>query len=356
MRFAVLADSHVGRGRDDRWLKEALRVAERFGVDAILVAGDLTDGLGPEQAARYRRIMERVTLPLLEVPGNHDITFRPTPSRMERFDRLMEAPRLPHALTVRGRHFVGFNSQLFSRRRRPLPGPNDPGRVHLRELEELLASLPPGPIFLLHHIPSVPNFVKLEARSTWQPEFLAGYGELLRRFPVEAVFAGHFHRDELHFVSGVPLLVCPPVSAKYSIAPSVRIVTHDRRGLRFRQLYLGPRGRGRSYQRDLRGYDEQAFRREVLGMSDLELRHLWMRRYTRKALARRPLRRLSLDLLRQVILFDPTRNPDAPPPGQSGAPTDLHDELPEDISSDSFEDYLDLPPEDPAPAEKAPAP
>ena len=210
---------------------------------------------------------------------------------------------LPTALTVRGRHFVGFNSQWFNtRRRRPEPG--DPGFEHMRKLADLLAGLPPGPIFLIHHIPSVPNFVRMRATPTWHEEFIEPYHELVARHPVAGIFAGHFHRDELHFVQDVPLMVCPALSTKYRAIPSYRLVTHDTRGLRYRQVYLTARPPALSYYRDLRGVGRFGVSRELRELDPQELAHMLRRRHAYAGPGPRRLRRLPAELLRDVLAGD----------------------------------------------------
>ena len=155
----------------------------------------------------------------------------------------------------------------------------------------------------------MPNVIKLRSRATWHDPFIARYHALLRRFPVEAIFAGHFHRDELHFVAGRALLICPALSAKYALVPSIRVVTHDARGLRYRQVYIGPRSGGRSYLMDLRGWDEEILRKEILDLDGPALTHLIARRYTGPGRGSRRLRGLSMEHKRQFLLGIPLGEP-----------------------------------------------
>lgn len=303
--FAVLADPHVGRRRDTATLRRAVEQlrTEQPQPDLVLVVGDLTDGLRPGEGAAYLRLVESLPMPVFDVPGNHDVGFRPTAERVARYERQMGRPTLPRALTVGGRHFVGFNSQWFNTRR-AVPAPDDPGFEHMRRLEEVLDSLPPGPIFLLHHIPSVPNFVRMRATPTWHKAFVERYHALVARHPVVGIFAGHFHRDELHFVEHAPLMICPSLSTKYRAVPSYRLVTHDTRGLRYRQVYLATGRPAFSYYRDLRGRGRTSVTRELRELDPQELAHLLRRRHSYGGPGPRRLRRLPPELLRDVLAGD----------------------------------------------------
>ncbi len=311
--FAVLSDTHVGRKNDVAYLERAIHIIEGYRprVELIVVAGDLTDGFSASQVERYEAAVAKAGIPVFDVPGNHDVGFRPTRRRMERYYRIMGEDPLPRAVTVKGRHFVGFNSQWLNTRRRP-PEPGDPGFDQLDRLEQVLAGLPKGPVFLVHHIPSMPNFVKLRGKPTWHQVFLRQYHRILRTYPVVAVFAGHFHRDELYFVEGRPLLVSPALSTKYRMTPGFRIYTHDRRGLKYRQINLLPRGRTGGYVMDLRGMTEASMREELEAMSPVELRHLILRRYTGTGLGARRLSRLPAATLREILLGNVLELPPEP--------------------------------------------
>ncbi|MDY0060148.1 MAG: metallophosphoesterase [Myxococcota bacterium] len=306
--FAVISDTHVGRASDRARLKEAIALVNRLrpAPKLLVVAGDLTDGSRPEQIRDYREILATSTVPCFDIPGNHDIGFRPSPAGTARFQRLLDHPPLPRVLTVAGRHFVGFDSMLLNTKRDP-PAPDDQGHAHLDALEQLLAGLPPGPIFLVTHIPPVENHVRDAARASWHTPFLLRFREILARFPVAAILAGHFHRDELYFLGDVPLMSLPATGSRYHIVGSVRVITHDARGIRYRQVYFGPKGLGRSYYHDLRDLDMVQHRQELEAASPEELQHLWHRRYTyvpASAATFSPGKRVTTERIRTMLMAE----------------------------------------------------
>jgi hypothetical protein len=52
------------------------------------------------------------------------------------------------------------------------------------------------------------------------------------------VIAGHFHRDELHWVGDVPLFVCAPLAGYWGRQGSYRIYEYKDGRLGYRTQYL----------------------------------------------------------------------------------------------------------------------
>jgi len=79
--LAVVSDAHVTPARKGTWkvlhrsverLSSALQAAERRGIDAVLVPGDLTRDGTPEEFDAVNRLVSGIDVPVLSVPGNHD--------------------------------------------------------------------------------------------------------------------------------------------------------------------------------------------------------------------------------------------------------------------------------------------
>lgn len=81
-RLAVVADPHVADGHEGTW-KVYHRAAERFaaalrdaaavGADAVVLPGDLTRDGHPDEFERVDALLASWDLPLVAVPGNHDV-------------------------------------------------------------------------------------------------------------------------------------------------------------------------------------------------------------------------------------------------------------------------------------------
>jgi Icc-related predicted phosphoesterase len=70
IRVAAIGDTHVGAEGFERWRTGFADVSER--ADLLLLAGDLTQVGDPDEAHALVWSLERVTVPVLAVLGNHD--------------------------------------------------------------------------------------------------------------------------------------------------------------------------------------------------------------------------------------------------------------------------------------------
>jgi hypothetical protein len=55
---------------------------------------------------------------------------------------------------------------------------------------------------------------------------------------VQAVITGHFHRDELHWLDGIPIFAAPPVAAYWGRQASFRLYEYRDGRLGYRAVYL----------------------------------------------------------------------------------------------------------------------
>ncbi|MBN2449335.1 MAG: metallophosphoesterase [Lentisphaeria bacterium] len=208
MRLAVLSDLHhiadreaaVGArlgGLADLFLLRLVHRLNRFlKPDATVVLGDLiNDGTSPQAAeglARLRESLDRLAMPWLALPGNHD-------GDPEEFFR--HFPRLPAWLDVAGVRLV------------PFVDPEEPGynaRREMRDLERLEAVRADGwggPVVALHHVPVFPPGAHP------CPYNLVNAGDVLlamSRQGVSAAIGGHYHRGfEGVMADGVACLAAP---------------------------------------------------------------------------------------------------------------------------------------------------
>lgn len=93
--FAVLADPQLGMyAKDKDFLQETANLEfvvanlNRLHPDFVVVCGDLTNRTGDEaEITAYKQIMRKLdsTIPVYNVPGNHDVGNFPTPSTLARY-------------------------------------------------------------------------------------------------------------------------------------------------------------------------------------------------------------------------------------------------------------------------------
>lgn len=77
---------------------------------------------------------------------------------------------------------------------------------------------------------------------TLKPGWPAGarieLARLLGGFDVKAVITGHFHRDELHWVDGVPVFAGPPAAGYWGRQASFRVYEYENGRVGYRTITL----------------------------------------------------------------------------------------------------------------------
>jgi 3',5'-cyclic AMP phosphodiesterase CpdA len=86
-RILHLSDVHVGKGDPAEILDGLVELAGELRPELVLATGDLSNRGQLEQLRSARALLDRIGLPVLAVPGNHDIPYT-LPARFTRtFDR-----------------------------------------------------------------------------------------------------------------------------------------------------------------------------------------------------------------------------------------------------------------------------
>jgi 3',5'-cyclic AMP phosphodiesterase CpdA len=187
-RILHVSDLHFGT-REDPDVEAALRtLVERVEPELIVASGDLAHRGLREQLEAATRLLRSFELPVLAVPGNHDLPYT-FPKRFIRpfaeFERLWETTQPVYrspALFV-----VGLNSAR--------PWRHQSGGVRQRQLDwaaEQLATAPDGALrvaVLHHHLLGAPwrSRKKPVARRNHVLAFLVENG-------AELILAGHIHQ------------------------------------------------------------------------------------------------------------------------------------------------------------------
>ncbi|MBA3011918.1 MAG: metallophosphoesterase [Proteobacteria bacterium] len=108
----------------------------------------------------------------------------------------------------------------------------------LGAVEKHLAAANGKPIILFHHGPSVQDFYNNRFHEGWAETIKANWVKLVNQYNVKAVIAGHFHRDEFHWLGKVPLYVSPPVAEKWGRQASFRIYEYRDGKIGYTTQYL----------------------------------------------------------------------------------------------------------------------
>src|SRR5919108_3621165 len=179
LRFAMVADTHVGVGRAApvSQLRRVYAAIARLAPDFVLHCGDVTDTGLPGEYERYRQAVPAALRGRIRhVPGNHDVRWDPPAKGRYR----AEFGAAPYSFDAGGVHVAGFDLT------QPLLEPGHCGAAALSWLDRDLAAAT-GPALLFQHFAVGGGHDYVDDQ--------AALLELIARHDVRAVVAGHVHRE-----------------------------------------------------------------------------------------------------------------------------------------------------------------
>ena len=94
------------------------------------------------------------------------------------------------------------------------------------------------PVIICHHRPSIEDFYMNEMHPGWPVHKKGRWEHLINSHNVKAVLAGHFHKDEQHWLGNVPLYIAPPMSNDFGRQATFRIYEYRNGKLSYRTQYL----------------------------------------------------------------------------------------------------------------------
>lgn len=215
--LAVISDPHIATEARGTW-KLYHRTRDRFqrtladlgdhNVDAVLIAGDLTKDGEEHDFDWIQTVLDGLTLPVLTVPGNHDIKeFGVT-----RFKDQFTEGGYPVHLRLNNLDVIGLNSTVTSDEEAIADGAVSADQLDW--LEEMLPGMT-DPIVIMHHnLPGLRNHI---GDHGWEPhppvENADALLEVLSRHDVPLHLSGHVHLLSLTLNKGVRGLIAPPLSS-----------------------------------------------------------------------------------------------------------------------------------------------
>lgn len=232
--FVHLTDTHF---EDDRNFSTTEEIVARINalpmpIEFVVHTGDITSHGMDDSASLDRglRILDRLTMPIFFVPGNHDISRRRLESTAQAYTQRL-GPWMT-SVEIHGVTFVFIYTEPLA------DDVTIPGYDPIGMLADLLEKLEDRPVIVCHHTPSVPDFYRNRMHSGWDEPIRQKWVDLLNAHHVKAVLAGHFHRDEHHWLGDVPLYVGASVSNAWGRQPSFRIFEYRDEKLTYRTQYL----------------------------------------------------------------------------------------------------------------------
>lgn len=238
--FVQMTDTHFGQeGSHREHLARTQAIVEEIprlpmDIEFVVVSGDIAaDNIDTNLTAMQEGLeqFERLDMPVYYIPGNHDLL----PTRLARTDQAFRRQFGPMNQVVEhhGVVFILFNSEPLHKDF-PYSHP-DPWQW----LEDRLDDAGSKPVVVVHHAPSVLDmWTDNRIMPSWPTHNQQRWVELLNQHNVIAVLAGHFHRDEHHWLGDVPLYVCPPVAMYWQRQACFRIFEYRDGRLSYRTRYI----------------------------------------------------------------------------------------------------------------------
>jgi 3',5'-cyclic-AMP phosphodiesterase len=218
-RIAQISDTHLrqqpadptDRLSPDACLERTVDALQAHSPDAVLLTGDIADDASVEAATRVRAIVERLGVPIIATPGNHDVTAQ------------VEQVFGSSGVTVSGWEIVVLNTVIPA---------TEYGRVDIELLSEQLAQTDGRPTFIaMHHPP-----ITLSTHRWFQ---LDGASDMVRLVTqhrhVRAVVSGHLHQAFAVQIDHASYIGCP--SAWYAIRHTGNTWVEAKDGLVGANLY-----------------------------------------------------------------------------------------------------------------------
>lgn len=232
--FVQITDTHLG---DENHLDRTKKVVDRINnlpmeIKCVVHTGDITmDKLEDKKVVDAGlSVLQRLKAPIHYVPGNHDILPQKLQSThkayMEKFGGLITQAEYEGIVFI----FV-YTEPL--RKDFTIKGYHP-----LKQLEEYLKQSKGKPVIVFHHAPSVDDFYNNKFHKGWKTEIRGKWIKLINTYNVKAVIAGHFHRDEHHWLEDVPLYVSSPIAGYWGRQATYRIYEYHNGKIGYRTQYI----------------------------------------------------------------------------------------------------------------------
>jgi UDP-2,3-diacylglucosamine pyrophosphatase LpxH len=232
--FVQITDTHFGsKDHLERAQKAVGHInALPFEIKCVVHTGDITNNKIEDKTVvdASLSIMEKLSVPIHYVPGNHDILRKKLESTrkayIKKFGGIISQAEYDGVLFI----FV-YTEPL--RKSFTIEGYQP-----IKQLEGYLKESKGKPVIIFHHVPSADDFYKNKLHKGWKKEIREEWVKLINSYNVKAVIAGHFHRDELHWLGNVPLYVSSSIAGSWGRQATFRIYEYRNGKIGYRTQYI----------------------------------------------------------------------------------------------------------------------
>ena len=215
--FVQLTDNHLGADPKcskitENLIKEINKYKDQRPIDFIAITGDLFDGRQYNSALDdYKYIQKKSDFPIHALAGNHDYNLQ----RAGIADKAVGGRNAElwkenfgafnYYVDIRNVRFIFMSTECL------ISGIDTEKNDFYKWLEARLdeASGCSKDIIIFTHMPIVKNFYKGRLSSAYSEHEYQKLEQLLQKYKVNAIVAGHFHFEELDMLGNIPVYVCP---------------------------------------------------------------------------------------------------------------------------------------------------
>lgn len=232
--FVQLSDTHWGSLNGLASTRKIVELINALPVkiECVVHTGDITgDQIRKAEVVNEGlSIMSGLKVPVHYLPGNHDVLLKDPEETAAVFTNRFGP--LGSATNYCGVEFLFVCSEPVV------------GRYKLADfdpyewLKGRLAASPGKPVLVFVHEPPARDFHKNEFFDVWPADEIKRWSEMLNATGVKAVIAGHFHRDEFHWLGNVPVYVDSSVAGYWGRQPGFRLYEYKDGKLSYSTVYL----------------------------------------------------------------------------------------------------------------------
>jgi Icc protein len=208
--IAQISDLHIkppgslayGRVDTAKALERCVTALNQFRPkpDLVVISGDLADTPTADEYEYLKRLLDRLELPFVTIPGNHDSRELIRAAFPQAGYAFSSGP-LNQSVEVGGLDLVLLDSSVPGKPHGELDAPT------LQWLDATLASSPDRPVLLfLHHPPFKTGIWHMDRQNLLNASELASI--VKRHARVQLIAAGHVHRATFTMFAGIPTTIC----------------------------------------------------------------------------------------------------------------------------------------------------
>lgn len=232
--FVQMTDTHLGSDDHQKRTKKVVNAINHLPlpIQCVVHTGDITNDKIDDDTIvdAGLSVFKNLKVPIHFVAGNHDILPGKLKETLKIFD-----DKFGGMISQAEYHHVLFLFIYTEPLRKSFTIEN---YQPLNQLQAILDKSKGKPVIIFHHAPSVDDFYNNTMHKGWETGVRNEWIKLINAYNVKAVIAGHFHRDEHHWLGDVPLYVSSSVAGYWGRQTTFRIYEYQNGKIGYRTQYI----------------------------------------------------------------------------------------------------------------------